>query len=161
MKKILFLTILLASLFASSCQKGGLTPESFPAVRYLYAGGQGDNGFQLWIWIFEDESIPALVRSGMIRFIDGAYIDTDEERLDCRLTEEGFTLSDPATGAVRYTATFVEELPGMDWGPSPYRIHLSWTHSPGPTWDHYASDKGWQQELDLHLQLFEGDDIVN
>lgn len=152
MKKLLSLTILIASLLASSCQKEGLNPEPFPPVRYLYAGGQGENGFQLWIWILEDESLPALVRSGMCRYLDGAYIDTDEERLDCRFTEEGFTLSDPATGEVRYTAANVEG--------SPLLLHISWTHSPGPTWDHYASDKGWQQEMDLQLQVFEGDDIV-
>ena len=173
MKKILFLSVLLASLLASSCQKAGLTPEPTPspAVSYLYAGDQGDNKFQLWIWIYEDESVPALIRSGMCRYVDGAFIDTDEERLDYRLTKEGFTLTDPVTGEIRYTATPLESSLGQDAGPGqslsqaeaipPYRIHIAWTHSPGPTWDHYAAEKAWQQEMDLCLQVFLGDDIVN
>ena len=154
MKKLtLFISAFLLLSFGA-CQKQ--TTETFPPVRYLYAGSQGDNKFQLWIWVFEDETVPALVRSGMCRYLDNQFIDTDEEHLACQLSEGGFTLSDPATGRVLYTATNVEKE-----GCSPgFIVHIAWNHSPGATWDSYAEEKGWMREMNLQVQRDEGDDIV-
>lgn len=141
-------------LFACACQKE--QTESVPPVRYLYAGSQGDNKFQMWIWVFEDETVPALVRSGMCRYLDNQYIDTDEEHLACQFSEGGFTLSDPVTGNVLYTATNVE-MEGCSPG---FIVSITWSHSPGATWDAYAKEKGWKQEMNLQMQICEGDDIV-
>lgn len=110
----------------------------------------------MWIWLFEDETIPALVRSGMCRYIDNQHVDTDEERLACHFTESGFTLADPGTGKVLYTATYVER---EGW-PKGHIVRISWNHSPGITWDTYAEEKGWLQEMNLQVQICEGDDIV-
>ena len=149
----ILLTVLLLCLGA--CQKQAPEP-SFPAVRYLYAGSQEGNGFQMWIWIHEDESIPALVHSGLCRYIDDKYVETDIEKLDCRFTDEGFTLSDPVTGEVLYTATNLDK-PGF---PSGYYVHVTWTHSPGATWDAFAEERGWQREITLWVQMDEGDDML-
>ena len=141
----------------SACQKQEKTsPDAFPPVRYLYAGNQGENKFQMWIWIPEDETIPALVRSGMCRYLDDQFIDTDEERLSCQFTEDGFTLSDPATRKVLYTATNVEK----EAEPTGYRVHITWAHAPGAAWVAYAKEMGWLQEMTLQMQIFEGADIV-
>ena len=110
----------------------------------------------MWIWIPEDETIPALVRSGMCRYLDDRFIDTDEEHLACQFTEDGFTLSDPATGSVLYTATNVERegcFPG-------YMVHITWDHAPGTTWNALAKEKGWLQEMNLQVQICEGADII-
>lgn len=153
MKHSLIVTAILL-LFACACNKE--QTETFPLVRYLYAGSQGENSFQMWIWLFEDETIPALVRSGMCRYLDNQHVDTDEERLTCHFTESGFTLADPGTGKVLYTATYVER---EGW-PKGHIVRISWNHSPGITWDTYAEEKGWQQEMNLQVQICEGDDIV-
>ena len=142
---------------ASACQKQEKTsPEPFPPVKYLYAGNQGENKFQLWIWIPDDETIPALVHSGMCRYLDDQLIDTDEEHLACQFTEDGFTLSDPATGSVLYTATNVEK----EAEPTGFRVHISWVHAPGAAWDTYAKEMGWLQEMTLQMQVCEGADII-
>lgn len=142
---------------ASACQKQGKTsPDAFPPVRYLYAGDQGENKFQMWIWIPEDKTVPALVRSGMCRYLDNQFIDTDEEHLTCQFTENGFTLSDPATRKVLYTATNVE----MEGEPSGFKVHITWAHSPGAAWDANAKEMGWLKEMTLHMQIFEGADII-
>lgn len=151
-RSLLAAVILLLSVCA--CQKQGGC--YFPPVKYLYAGGQGDNQFQMWIWIYENEAEPALVRSGMCRYIDNQHVDTDEERLACHFTESGFTLADPGTGKVLYTATYVER---EGW-PKGHIVRISWNHSPGITWDTYAKEKGWLQEMNLQVQICEGDDIV-
>jgi hypothetical protein len=153
MKHRLIATALLL-LCAGACQKE--QTETFPAVRDLYAGSQGENTFQMWIWLFEDETLPALVRSGMCRYLDNQYIDTDEEHLSCQFTEDGFTLSDPATGRVLYTATNVE----MDGSSSGIIVHITWDHSPGATWNAHAKEKGWLQEMNLQVQICEGADII-
>lgn len=150
MKHFLIASVMLL-LSVCSCQK-----QQFPPVKYLYAGGQEDNQFQMWIWIFENEAEPALVRSGMCRYIDNQHVDTDEERLACHFTESGFTLADPGTGKVLYTATYVER---EGW-PKGHIVRISWNHSPGITWDTYAEEKGWLQEMNLQVQICEGDDIV-
>lgn len=156
MKKLtLFVSAFLLLCFGA-CEKQQM-PETFPPVRYLYGGNQKDNGFQMWVWIYEDEKIPALVLTGMCRYIDDAYVDTDEAHLTCRFTEDGFTLSDPITGEVMYTATNVDKA-GF---PSGYHVHVTWTRSPGATWDALAEEKGWQQEMSLQMQIFEGDDIID
>lgn len=143
-------------LLAGACQKEK-TPEASEPVEYLYAGNQGDNQFQLWIWIYEDPTIPARVHSGICRYIDNHYVDTDIEHLSCRLTEDGFTLSDPGTGKDLYTATIVDKD-----GLSPWHIvHVSWNHSPGAAWDTYAEEKGWKREMNLEVQICEGDDIID
>ena len=146
-------------LFACSCDKEATRekPEASAPIRYLYAGGQGDNRFQMWIWIYEDETMPARVHSGMCRFIDNQYVDTDVEHLACQFSENGFTLSDPATGKVLYTATNVEKQ-GFSPG---YHVNITWNHSPGDTWDAYAEEKGWLREMNLAVQICEGDDIVD
>jgi len=154
MKKLtLFIPAFLLLSFGA-CQKQ--TTETFPPVRYLYAGNQGDNKFQMWIWIPEDETLPALVRSGMCRYLDNQFIDTDEEHLACQLSEGGFTLSDPATGRVLYTATNVKK----EGCPPDFMVHITWVHSPGATWDSYAEEKGWMREMNLQVQSNEGDDII-
>ena len=151
----LLITALLV--LAGACQKQEKTsPDSFPPVRYLYSGDQGENKFQMWIWTYEDETIPALVRSGMCRYLDDQFIDTDEEHLTCQFSEDGFTLSDPATGSVLYTATNVE----MEGEPSGFRVHMTWAHSPGTVWDAYAKEMGWLQEMTLFMHIFEGADII-
>lgn len=152
MKQSLIATVILL-LFACSCQKE--QTETFPPVKYLYAGSQAGNQFQMWIWIFEDEKIPALVRSGMCRYLDDQFIDTDEERLPCQLSEGGFTLSDPVTGKVLYTATNVEKA-GF---PSGHHVSINWSHSSGPTWNAHAEEKGWLQTMSLQVQICEGDNI--
>lgn len=156
MRKALSSILLTALLFCfGACQKQA--PEAtFPAVRYLYAGSQDGNGFQMWLWIHEDESIPVLVHSGLCRYIDGKYVETDIEKLDCRFTDEGFTLSDPVTGEVLYTATNLDK-PGF---PSGYYVHVTWAHSPGATWDALAEERGWQREITLWVQMDEGDDML-
>ena len=141
-------------LLACSCRKE--QTETFPPVRYLYAGNQGENKFQMWIWIPEDETLPALVRSGMCRYLDNQFIDTDEEHLACQFTEDGFTLSDPATGRVLYTATNVE----MEGSSPGFIVHITWDHAPGAAWNAHAKEKGWQQEMNLQVQICEGDDII-
>jgi hypothetical protein len=150
-KLFLILSLLLASATLSSCRKDD-SAEVLPAVRFLYAGGQGDNTFQMWIWIYEDNDEPALVHSGKCRYLDDAYVETDIERLSYRQTPEGFTLSDLTTGEIRYTAVYRS---------SPYtdaldesRVRLSWSHSPGSTWDALAEELDWQRTIDLALQSF-------
>lgn len=141
----------------SACQKQEKTsPDAFPPVRYLYAGNQGENKFQMWIWIPEDETIPALVRSGMCRYLDDQFIDTDEEHLSYQFTEDGFTLSDPATRKVLYTATHVKR----EGEPTGFRVQITWDHAPGAAWEAYAKEMGWLQEMTLQMQIFEGADIV-
>ena len=140
--------------WASACQKE--QTETFTPVRYLYAGNQGENKFQMWIWIPEDETIPALVRSGMCRYLDNQFIDTDEEHLSYQFTKDGFTLSDPATGKVLYTATNVE----MEGSSPGFIVHITWDHAPGAAWNAHAKEKGWQQEMNLQVQICEGDDII-
>lgn len=160
MRRIILLLVALAAIFALySCGNRCLekTDPRADAVRYLLAGSQEDNGFMLWIWIYEDEKLPARVHSGLCRYVDGKDVDTDIEFLDCRLTEEGFTLCDPQTGAVRYTAVSLDDKVGE---PAFYHIRLSWSHEPGAAWAQYAQERGWQQEMEIHLCLFEGDDIV-
>ena len=154
MKRSLFVTAILL-LFACACQKEQKT-ETFPPVRYLYAGSQGENKFQMWIWIFEDETIPAQVHSGMCRFLDGRNVDTDEEHLSCQFTADGFTLSDPTTGRVLYTARNME-MEGYSPGEL---VQITWDHSPGSTWNAYAKERGWLQEMNLQVQICEGDDIL-
>ena len=145
--------IALFLLFCNACEE---QIEDSPAVKYLYAGHQENNGFQLWIWIYEDEAVPALVRSGRCRYLFNQFVETDEEHLTCRMTQDGFTLSEPTTGKVLYTATNIE-IPYTNFG---YAVHITWAHSPGATWDASAEEKGWQREMDLSLQINEGDDIV-
>ena len=146
-------TVLL--LFAGSCVIQGPTSTSSP-VRYVYAGGQDGNEFQLWIWIFEDEKTPALVRSGLCRYIDNQFVDTDIENLNCRFTENGFTLSDPVTGEVLYTAVNLDES-GF---PAGYFVRLTWTHSPGSTWNALSEEKGWRREMTLEQQQMKVCDLV-
>ena len=156
MKHSLFATAILL-LFACACQKEQKErTETFPLVRYLYAGDQGENKFQMWIWLFEDETIPALVHSGMCRYLDNQYIDTDEEHLSYQFTKDGFTLSDPATGRVLYTATNVE----MEGSSPGFIVHITWDHSPGATWNAHAEEKGWLKEMNLQVLICEGDDII-
>ena len=161
MKKLILLVSALLLLSFGACQKQ--TPETFPAVRYLYGGHQDNNGFQMWIWLFEDETVPARVHSGMCRYIDDNYVDTDVEFLTCHYTQDGFTLSDQETGKVLYTATNVPSEnyvnAEMDGAPS-YHVHVTWTHSPGAAWDALAEKKGWQREITLSFQMNEGDDII-
>lgn len=149
MKHFLIASVMLL-LSVCSCQK-----QQFPPVQFLYAGKQEDNQFQMWIWIFEDEKQPALVRSGMCQYIDGQFVDTDEEHLAVQLTGNGFILSHPVTGNVLYTATIV----GEEGNPPGHLVHISWNHSPGTTWDSYAEEKGWLREMTLEAQINEGDDI--
>ena len=148
-----YFVIVLFLLFCNACEE---QVEESPAVKYLYAGQQEGNGFKLWIWIYEDESIQALVRSGRCRYLINQLVETDEEHLICRWTPDGFTLSDPATGNVLYPAKNVEK---QNY-PAGYFVHITWEHSPGITWDAYAEDRGWQREIDLCLQICEGDDII-
>ena len=68
-KPTLFVSAFLL-LCSGACEKQ--MPETFPPVRYLYGGNQEDNGFQMCGWIYEDEKIPALVLTGMCRYIDNA-----------------------------------------------------------------------------------------
>lgn len=160
MKRIfLLLAALVAISVLYSCGNRGpeKTDPGAAAVRYLLAGSQEDNGFQVWIWIYEDEKLPAQIHSGLCRYVDGQYIDTDIEFLDCRLSEDGFTLSDPQTGTVRYTAVNLDDKVGE---PAFYHMRLSWSHEPGATWTRYAHERGWKQEMEIHLVIFEGDDIV-
>ena len=133
-------------LIATACQEQVEKRNVSHSPIQLYGGGQGDNGFMMWIWIYEDHTIPAVVRSGLVRYIKGEYIDTDEEKLIYRPTENGFTLSDTTTGNVLYTATSSMDEYGN-------AIHVTWEHSPGTTWDSLAKEKGWQREVTLHLQI--------
>ena len=160
MKRIfLLLAALVAISVLYSCGNRGpeKTDPGAAAVRYLLAGSQEDNGFQVWIWIYEDEKLPARVMSGQCRYVDGQNIDTDFESLDCQFSEDGFTLSDPQTGAARYTAVSLDDKVGEA---ALYHMRLSWSHAPGATWPRYAQERGWQQEMEIHLVVFEGDDIV-
>ncbi len=156
MKHSVFCMFLTSRLvLASACQNTGNDTESYPAVSALYAGEQEDNGFQIWIWIYEDETIPALVHSGRCRYINDQFVETDIEHLMYKPTENGFTLSDPVSEDVLYTATYVEKH-GYHLEDC---IHLSWSHSPGSTWDALAQEGGWKQEMTLWHSYFEGDDI--
>ena len=148
-----FFVIALFLMFCNACEEPA---EESPAVKYLYAGHQEDNGFKLWIWIYQDETLPALVRSGKCRYLFNQFVETDEEHLTCQLSEGGFTLSDPTTGRVLYTATNVEK----EGCPPGFIVHITWAHSPGATWDSYAEEKGWMREMNLQVQICEGDDIV-
>lgn len=149
------ITTLLTTCLLFSCSSSDsfnpdkIYPDGFPSVRYLYGGGQENNGFQMWIWIYEDPNIPALVRSGKCRYIGNTFIDTDEERLTCRFTDTGFTLSDVTTGQVLYTATNVP----VQYEPQHAYITITWSHSPGETWEKYAAELGWQREMKLCIQL--------
>ena len=150
--------LFIIALFLMLCNACQEPADLFPPVKYLYGGEQEGNGFQMWIWIFEDESIPALVRSGKCRYLQNEFIDTDEERLICRITQGGFTLSDPTTGNVLYTAAYIQK-PYLDLASHAFHVQITWAHSPGATWDEYAEEMGWQREMDLSLQI-DGDDIV-
>lgn len=147
---LLMVGAVLMSMAFSSCKK--IEPDkNLLVIKYLYAGDQKDNGFQMWIWLFEDQTKPAAVRSGMCRYVDGQWIDTDEEYLKCNYTDNGFTLCDPETGEVRYTATYVQK----ESNPKFYYISVSWNHSPGPAWDANAEEKGWRREMELWIQVMD------
>lgn len=150
MRKTLFIAItVFAAVLLFSCQKiEQLFEKPGNPIKVLYAGSQGDNGFQMWIIFYEDESRPVRVLSGMCRNVDDEWIDTDEEFLKCNYTNEGFTLCDQETGQVLYTATNIQKY----YHESGYYISVSWSHSPGPAWDANAIDKGWQREIELCIQ---------
>ena len=137
----------LLSMVLPSCLKIDGPRDVYPKVRCLYAGGQEGNEFQMWIWLFEDKSFPARVLSGVCRYVEGTWIDTDEEYLTCKYTDEGFTLCDDS-GHVLYTATYLQKG-NNELG---YYISISWTHSPGPAWDANAAAMGWQREMELWIQ---------
>ena len=156
MKRILSFVVILALAMVVACSKSNSTNtnEPQPEVQYLLGGEQESNGFHLWIWIYKDETEPACVRSGAVRFVDGTYVDTDEEYLSCLFTEDGFVLSDIKTGEARYEA----QRKGAEEN---HTYHISWSHSPGATWDTYAETKGWQREMNISLQSLDGlDDII-
>lgn len=74
----------------------------------------------------------------------------DKETLSYSKTEDGFVLCDNETKAVLYTAVFIE--------PFPWKMKLSWNHSPGPVWDEYAEERGWESEMVITREE-EPDDI--
>ena len=147
---LLFVGALICSLALSSCLKSYGTRDVYPKVRTLYAGTQGDNGFQLWIWIYEEDTWPARVLSGFCRYVDGYMEDTDEELLTYKATDNGFTLCNRSTGEVLYTATYIQK--NLYDQESKYYISISWTHSPGQAWDEYAEENGWEREMELCVQ---------
>jgi hypothetical protein len=48
----------------------------------------------------------------------------------------------------------------MEGGSPGFIVHITWDHSPGATWNAHAKEKGWQQEMNLQVQICEGDDII-
>lgn len=147
-KRILLLIgAILSMMVLPSCLKNDIPRDVYPKVRCIYAGEQEDNEFQLWIWLFEDQSWPARVVSGVCRYVGGTWIDTDEEYLTCKYTDDGFTLCNDS-GQVLYTATYIQK--GIN--ELGYYISITWTHSPGPAWDANATARGWQREMELWKQ---------
>ena len=36
---------------------------------------------------------------------------------------------------------------------------ITWDHSPGAAWNAHAEEKGWLKEMNLQVQICEGDDM--
>ncbi len=130
----------MTGVFCFSCKKDN-SSDGIPA-RYCYSGEQREKGFWIRLVIYGDEDLPAEVYTYISYDKDGFYRDADSETLSFNKTEEGFTLSDLKTGEVRYTAV------GME-GDAPFfrKMKLSWNHSPGPVWEEYAEERGWESEM--------------
>ena len=146
----LFFLLLITGAFCFSCKKDD-SSNGIPA-RYPYSGEQREKGFWIRLVIYEDEDLPAEVYTYFYDK-DGFYRNADSETLSCNKTEEGFTLSDLKTGEILYTAVGMEGDAPFFW-----KMKLSWNHSPGPVWEEYAEERGWESEMVI-TQEEEPDDI--
>ena len=66
--------------------------------------------------------------------------------------DTGFLMLD----RVLYTATHVKR----EGEPTGFRVQITWDHAPGAAWEAYAKEMGWLQEMNLQVQICEGDDII-
>lgn len=113
------------------------------------SGVQIERGFFINVFIHEAEG-RAEVMNGVGEPYELQYRIGDKETLSYSKTEDGFVLCDNETKAVLYTAVFIE--------PFPWKMKLSWNHSPGPVWDEYAEERGWESEMVITREE-EPDDI--
>ena len=40
-----------------------------------------------------------------------------------------------------------------------WKMKLTWNHSPGPVWEEYAEERGWEKEIIIEYQREDLDDI--
>ena len=165
-KKLLFLSIFVSVLCLFSCNRvepvvieepvkeEDPEPEETEPTSWLYVlGGEQENGFKLWIFIrqTEEETLVRVISgTGAINkdpFITDGFDGCDFEILTYNDFENGFTLSDPDTGEVRYTVNLLLDNP-LD--PIFIYYRATWTHSPGTVWDENAQEKGWQSKMNLY-----------
>lgn len=130
--KYLF-TCLFLTCFLSTCEK-----PYYQQIDYFWNGVQEENGFMMHVVFFNDKSAPVRVLSG-----GGHDYDTDEEYLTVSYTEDGFSLCDPKTKQILYTAIYVDSIGYSE------NIYIRWTHSPGTAWKTYAETNGWKREMRL------------
>ena len=126
-----------------SCS-GESEKEGGDIVPVHLSGVQIESGFVIHVFIYETEG-RATVVSGTLK-----NSSRDTETLSYSKTEDGFVLCDNETKAVLYTAVFI--------GPFPWKMKLSWNHSPGPVWEEKAEEGGWESEMVI-TQEEEPDDI--
>ena len=140
-----------------SCKQKEETNEPCPPSGtcdwpVLYGGGNDENDYLLWILIWEDMSadVQSILNDGKLGSIEER---TDNEHLVCSKTPDGFVLKDVKTGEILYTAIDDHTNNWDDHTGFPMAVVVSWSHSPGPVWDTYAQDRGWQKELRLTMQF--------
>ncbi len=126
-----------------SCS-GESEKEGGDIVPVHWSGVQIESGFFIHVFIYEAEG-RAVVVNGALENRSG-----DTETLSYSKTDNGFVLCDNETKAVLYTAVFIDSF---HW-----KMKLFWNHSPGPVWEEYAEERGWESEMVITRES-EPDDI--
>ena len=148
----------------ASCKHNDEGQKESPATGsniwpVLY-NGSGSN--QQFINVFIYENMTTVVQSILNDGSMGSFEErTDYEYLTCSRIPDGFVLKNPNSGEILYTALNDHTDNWDEYSDLPMAIILNWSHSPGPVWDTYAQDRGWQSELRLEMVIQNLDDIKN
>ncbi len=137
--RIIRLLFILPAIALSLISCSGESSKDGGNIRpILWSGVQIERGFFINVFIYEAEGRAEVV-NGVGEPYELRYRIGDKETLSYSKTEDGFVLMDNETKAVLYTAVFIE--------PFHWKMKLSWNHSPGPVWEEYAEERGWESEM--------------
>ncbi|MBO4455157.1 MAG: hypothetical protein J5759_01785 [Bacteroidales bacterium] len=129
--------------------------QSHSSIWPILYGGTGVNSFVMWITLNEDKS--AIVQSGCPQYDHSFTLieDTDDlENVYWSVTQDGFILKN-SSGDILYTAVAREGEVWDEHSSLPFNAIVYWSHSPGSCWDKYAKEKGWERNVEVHMQVID------
>jgi len=131
-----------------SCSQSNTEPET-PACLAVYGGEQEGNDFQLWVWLYEDNT--AKVVSGTPQWNEEAksWVNCDLESLTYVLTETGLNLIE--SNRTLYQGICLDEE--WDKRTLPINLQLTWEHSPGIVWDTNAGAGKWLSSMCVTMSV--------